>query len=181
VQESVSASQRDPASPFSACDVREILRVHGWLPASCTAEHEAWLAHAAALLGPHAADLSALESLLCLIFQYDGQRVLQQVATHLVLSRQGARDVVRALANLLLDPVPLTSERFREIIESLKAQLDLSSRDIFHPLRLVLAGRAGEGELDRVILLLDEAAALDWGVLLKSARARTIEFCAALD
>jgi hypothetical protein len=52
---------------------------------------------------------------------------------------------------------------------------------MFHPIRLALAGRAGEGELDRVILLLDAAAALDFAVPVKGARRRMLEFCAALD
>jgi hypothetical protein len=52
---------------------------------------------------------------------------------------------------------------------------------LFHPIRLALAGRAGEGELDRVILLLDEAAALPCSVPVKSARTRILEFCSALD
>ena len=47
--------------------------------------------------------------------------------------------------------------------------------------RLALAGRAGEGELDRVILLLDEAAALSFAAPVKSARVRILEFCSALD
>ena len=46
---------------------------------------------------------------------------------------------------------------------------------------LALAGRAGEGELDRVILLLDEAAGLSFTVPVKSVRVRIVEFCAGLD
>jgi hypothetical protein len=47
--------------------------------------------------------------------------------------------------------------------------------------RLALAGRAGEGELDRVILLLDEAAGLGFAARVKSARERIVEFCSAMD
>jgi hypothetical protein len=63
----------------------------------------------------------------------------------------------------------------------MKEGSDLRSRDLFHPIRLALAGRAGEGELDRVILLIDEAAALPFSVSVKTARARILEFCSALD
>jgi hypothetical protein len=59
--------------------------------------------------------------------------------------------------------------------------MDLRGRELFHPIRLALAGRAGEGELDRVILLLDEAAGLPFAVKVKSVRVRIVEFCAALD
>jgi nondiscriminating glutamyl-tRNA synthetase len=98
-----------------------------------------------------------------------------------VLSRYAARDVLRQLALLLLDGSPLSSERFKEVITVLKDRVGLRSRELFHPIRLALAGRAGEGELDRVILLLDEAAALSFSVPVKSARERILEFCAALD
>jgi hypothetical protein len=82
---------------------------------------------------------------------------------------------------LLLDGGALDSERFKEIITIMKESSDLRSRDLFHPIRLALAGRAGEGQLDRVILLIDEAAALPFAVAVKSARARIVEFCSALD
>jgi len=63
----------------------------------------------------------------------------------------------------------------------LKDGMELRGRELFHPIRLALAGRAGEGELDRVILLLDEAAGLAFTVQVKSTRARIIEFCSGLD
>jgi hypothetical protein len=97
------------------------------------------------------------------------------------MSRYAARDVIRKLANLLLNPVPLTTERFKEVVDALKSQLDIRGRELFHPLRLALAGRSGEGELDRVILLLDDGAGANFSVPVKSARTRIIEFCSALD
>jgi glutamyl-tRNA synthetase/nondiscriminating glutamyl-tRNA synthetase len=89
--------------------------------------------------------------------------------------------LVRELALFLLDPAPFNSDRFKELVTLLKERLELRGRDLFHPLRLVLAGRAGEGELDRVILLLDEAAALPFDVPVKSTRTRCLDFCSALD
>ena len=85
------------------------------------------------------------------------------------------------MALLLLDGPALTSETFHEIIGALKSGTAARSRDLFHPIRLVLAGRTGDGDLDRVILLLDSAAALPFAVNVKSARTRILEFCAALD
>jgi nondiscriminating glutamyl-tRNA synthetase len=168
-------------NPFTPLDVAAILHALGWLAAESSAEQLAWCARAAALLDPHAADRDALADLLVLVFQYDAHQIIAQVESHVVLSRYAARDVVRELALLLLDGTPLTSERFKEIVSALKDSLDLRGRELFHPLRLALAGRAGEGDLDRVILLLDEAASLPFAVPVKSARARILEFCAALD
>lgn len=177
------ASAEPPSSlhRFSGADVFTILRERGWLVGEASAEQAAWCERAAALLGPHVDTRQALTELLSLVFHYDAHELLTQVENHVVLSRYAARDVVRQLALLLLDPQPLSVERFKEIITALKEGLELRGRELFHPIRLALAGRAGEGELDRVILLLDEAAALKFGVPVKSARQRILEFCASLD
>jgi hypothetical protein len=167
---------------FTGADVAEILRGRGWIAGEeFSPELQAWCGRAAGMLGSHVADRAALGELLDLIFHYDAKKVLQRVESHAVLARYGAREVVRRLALLLLDGGALDSERFKEIITIMKDGSDLRSRDLFHPIRLALAGRAGDGELDRVILLIDEAAALPFAAAVKPARARILEFCAALD
>jgi hypothetical protein len=168
-------------NPFSSADVLAILRERGWLEAEATGEQVAWCEHAAAILGGHAADQQALSELLTLVFHYDAGEILSRVESHAVLSRHAAREVIREVALLLLEGGALDSERFKEIITKLKEGMDLRGRELFHPIRLALAGRAGEGELDRVILLLDEAAGLEFAVAVKPARVRILEFCAGLD
>ena len=175
----------EPASStknnFTAIDVIAILREQNWHTGELTPEQSAWCEHAATLLSPQSADRSALENLLKLIFHYDAQEILSQIDSHATLSRYAARDALRQLASLLLDPAPLTSDRFHEVIDTMKANLDIRGRELFQTVRLSLAGRPGEGDLDRVILLLDEAAAANFNTPVKSARTRIIEFCAALD
>jgi nondiscriminating glutamyl-tRNA synthetase len=166
---------------FTAKDVLDILDHQHWLLENPAPQQSAFCERAAALLGPHAADTQGLTELLSLVFHYDAAQILQTIEAHAVLARYGARDVVRQLALFLLDPVPFDSDRFKEVVALLKEKLDLRGRDLFHPLRLALAGRAGEGQLDRVILLVDEAAALPFAVPVKTIRARIVEFCSALD
>ncbi len=169
------------ANPFTAADVVAILRERGWVAGEPSLEQHAWCERAAAMLGGHATDRAALADLLGLVFHYEAREIISRIESHVVLSRYAARDVLRQVALLLLDGAPLTSERFKEIVTALKDGMELRGRELFHPIRLALAGRAGEGELDRVILLLDEAAALSFAVPVKSARARILEFCSALD
>jgi len=166
---------------FTSRDVSEILRERAWHTAELDLEQSAWCEHAAALLGPQSPDCAALESLLGLVFHYDAGEILFDVNAHVALSRYAARDALRQLASLLLDPAPLTSDRFREVIAAMKANLDIRGRELFQTVRLSLAGRPGEGDLDRVILLLDEAAAAHFATPVKSARDRIIEFCSAID
>src|SRR5256714_4258451 len=164
------------ANPFTVADVVAILRERGRLAAEPSLEQDAWCERAALELGGHASDRAALADLLDLVFQYDAREIISRVESHVVLSRYAARGVLRQVGLLLLDGVPLTTERFKEIVTALKEGMELRGRELFHPIRLALAGRAGEGELDRVILLLDEADALSFAAPVKSARARILEF-----
>lgn len=168
-------------NPYTADDVLAILQEQTWLAAEPTPEHRTFAEHAASLLGHFVTDRLGLAELLRLVFTYDAAQILQSREAHAVLSRYAARDVIRLLAFFLLDPVPFDSDRFKEVVAELKEKLELRGRDLFHPIRLALAGRPGEGELDRVTLLVDEAAALPFAVPVKSIRARILEFCSALD
>jgi hypothetical protein len=168
-------------NPFTAGDVVAILRERGWLAAEPLAKQQAWCERAALILGGHAADRAGLAALIGLVFQYDAREIISRVESHVVLSRYAARGVLRQVALLLLDGAALTSDRFKEIVTALKESMELRGRELFHPIRLALAGRAGEGDLDRVILLLDEAAGISFTVPVKSARERILEFCSALD
>jgi hypothetical protein len=170
---------------FAAADVASILSERGWLSAESEIESdsalEAWLTRVAELLCPHAPDRAALAILLEPIFTYDATAALRNPANQDVLARSGAREVIRELANRILDAGDIDSDRFKELIEAMKAAVPYRSRAMFHPIRLALTGRSGEGELDRVILLLDSAAKINFSVSVKTARQRMLEFCAALD
>jgi hypothetical protein len=168
-------------NPFTGDDVLTILREQNWLEVDPSPEHQAFCERAAALLGHFPNDRLGLVELLRLVFSYDAAQILQAPESHAVLSRYAARDVIRLLALFLLDPVPFTSDRFKEVVAELKEKLEIRGRDLFHPIRFSLAGRPGEGELDRVILLVDEAAALQFAVPIKSTRTRILEFCSVLD
>jgi hypothetical protein len=174
-----------PMNCLTAADVAAILRERGWLTPSLSLDDnssaQTWLSRAAELLGPHAMDRAALDSLLALVFSYDAANSVQCAESQAVLSREGARDVIRELANRILGGTDVDSDRFKEIIEAMKMALPYRSRAMFHPIRLALAGRAGEGELDRIILLLDDAAKIEFAVPVKGNRQRMLEFCAALD
>ena len=183
-----SVSRSNASEPrenlWSAHDVESILRERAWLLSSEPLEQATteWISQAAELLGPHAPDRSELAALVGFCFHYEPAEILREPASHIVLAREGAREVIRALAlELLSVATPLDSERYHALIESLKLKIPFRSRSLFHPIRLALAGRCGEGALDRVILLLDSGALVKQLAPIKSNRARILEFCAALE
>ena len=166
-------------NPFTAADVAGVLAERGWIVGEMSAAQDAWCERAALLLGPQAADRKALAELLGLVFVYDAEQAMADVDAHGVMSRYAARDVIRLVARMALDGQECTPERFSEMVTAVKQELDLGSRDVFQPLRLALAGRIGDGELDRVILLLDLAAGAGFSV--KTVRERMVEFCSVLE
>ncbi|MFZ0431174.1 MAG: hypothetical protein WCD27_12425 [Candidatus Acidiferrales bacterium] len=170
---------------FESADVEKILRRNGWLASNRQVEPQgalaAWIDRAALLIGAQSESAGELEDLLRAVFEYDAVKVMQLRENQAVLMREGAREVIRELANRVLEGGDIESDRLKEIVEALKIATPYRSRELFQPIRVALAGRAGEGGLDRVILLLDAAARLDFALPVKSARQRMIEFCAALD
>jgi hypothetical protein len=169
---------------FSAADVNEILRERGWLNENSVVDDDApetWAARAAFLLGPQAADRASLSDLLALVFNYDAPQILRTAVSHAVLSREGAREVIRELALAVLEGPAVDSERFSAIITGIKSRVPFAGRELFYPVRLALTGRAGGGELDRVILLLDDASIAAGLAPVKSVRQRMLEFCASLE
>ncbi len=165
--------------------MRALLAERGWLRVTPSDQPEdltaSWISCAASWLGPQAADRESLVRLVGLVFAYDAHLVLAAPEAHAALLRKEARDVLRALANRILAVDTVDSDRFKEIVTSLKEEFGHRGRSLFHPVRLALAGRVGEGELDRVIVLIDGAAAAPGLAPVKTIRARVLEFCAALD
>src|SRR6201995_4331697 len=137
MNENPGENQAVAVNPFCVADVVDVLRARGL--AELSAEQTAWCERAAVLLGPQVADL------LGLVFEYDAWRVLSDVEAHNVMARYAARDVIRMLARLVLDGGACTPGRFSEMVTVMKAELDIRGRELFHPMRLALAGRSGEG------------------------------------
>ena len=180
--EAVPAAMDATANPFSAADVAEILRAQGWANGELTLAQTAWCERAAAMLGPQVGDRGGLADLLSLVFHYDAAKLMEQSDTHVTMSRYGARVVLRQLARLILESsTEFNSERLKEIVATVKAITEIRSRELFQTLRLALAGRTGAGDLDRVILLIDEAAAASFAERVKTVPERVLEFCSALD
>lgn len=181
---SASAEEERADASLGAEDITAIVRERGWLgdvETSALAEWLAWRERAARLLGPRADDRAQMEELLALVFEYDAFKMLNAPENHAVMSRAGARQVIREVGRETLDGPEVDSDRLKEIVNRVIERTGSRGRELFHPLRLALAGRAGDGEMDRVVLLLDTAARLPFAVPVKSVRERILEFCTALD
>src|SRR5208282_2137540 len=140
-------------SPFTREDVRAIVERRGWLAAGDARD-------AAASTEPAASEGARSEWMA-----EAAQQLLGRAENQAVMVREGARQVLRELAALVLDSAEVNSERYKEIVAALKERTRRRGQELFHP----------------VVLLLDGAARLPWKVAVKSCRQRLIEFCAAVD
>ncbi len=88
-------------------------------------------------------DRASLAELLALIFNYDAPTILQTPASHAVLIREGARDVIRELALAVLEGPAVDSERFKVIITGIKSRVPLQRA------RIILSRAVGTGRTSR--------------------------------
>jgi glutamyl/glutaminyl-tRNA synthetase len=76
------------------------------------------------------------------------------------MQAEGARAVVAALAAELAAAPRLDREKFREIANRVKARTSQKGKALFHPIRVVLTGRAEGPELDLAVPAIDLGAEL---------------------
>jgi len=89
----------------------------------------------------HAADRDALAEMLGLVFPYDSREILGRVESHAGFVALWGTGCFAAACAALLEDSALSSDRFKEIITSLKENLDMRGRNCFIP----FVGAGGPG------------------------------------
>src|SRR5438876_1652759 len=100
------------------------------------------------------------------------------------MTADGARAVAVALAEELASAPRLDRQKFRAVANQVKARTGQKGRALFHPIRIVLTGRAEGPELDLIVPAIDRGADLpeDSGVpKILGCRERAVAFVAMLD
>jgi nondiscriminating glutamyl-tRNA synthetase len=104
--------------------------------------------------------LSQVPARLAFLFDYDADTVLRD--HHLLdeMRSGAARAVVTALADVLAESPRLDREGFRAVANKVKTRCEQKGRALFHPIRVVLTGRAEGPELDLAVPAIDRGADL---------------------
>lgn len=119
-----------------------------------------FLAAAMAMASASVDRLNQVPARLALLFGYDAQAALGDTRVLEEMRGDGARAVVRALAEELASGPRLDREKFREVANRVKARTSQKGRALFHPIRVALTGRAEGPELDRAVPAIDLGAEL---------------------
>ena len=104
--------------------------------------------------------LNQVAGRLAFLFDFDPARALEDPHIRRELSADAARAVVTALAEELASAPRLDRERFRAVANQVKTRTGQKGKALFHPIRLVLTGRAEGPELDLAVPAIDRGAEL---------------------
>ena len=143
-----------------------------------------FLASAISMASASVDRLNQVPPRMALLFDYDAAAALADERLLAEMRGEGARAVVGALAEELAAAPRLDREKFREIANRVKARTSLKGKALFHPIRVVLTGRAEGPELDLAVPAIDLGAELPRSAGIPKIignRERAAAFARALD
>jgi nondiscriminating glutamyl-tRNA synthetase len=139
-----------------------------------------WFRKVITLLAPSVNKLDELPERAALIFQYDAAGAVNSPDNAEILTAPKTAEVLTTFAQLVeADPAPMTPERFKAIMNEVKAKTGAKGKDLFHPIRIALTGSHSGPEFDKLIPILEEGAELDLPQHVMSVRERLAAFRAA--
>jgi nondiscriminating glutamyl-tRNA synthetase len=124
-----------------------------------------WLARVTQLLVPSVDRLDQLPARASVIFHYDAKAALAAPDNVEVLAWPHADAVFTRFASKILEDElaqagKLTSERFKQIVNEVKAETGAKGKELFHPIRIVVTGSHSGPEFDKLIPILEEGSHL---------------------
>jgi nondiscriminating glutamyl-tRNA synthetase len=128
--------------------------------------------------------LDQVPARMSFLFDYSPDHALADPVVGEEMRADGARAVVRALADALADAPRLDRDQFRAVAGDVKAKTGQKAKALFHPIRVALMGRAEGPELDLTIPAIDRGADLppDAGLpKIMGCRERAAAFVKALE
>ncbi len=157
----------------------------GLLPGQPDDAIDRWFGKVVALLAPSVDRLEQLPQRAWLIFNHDPKSALQSPDNAEVLAAPRTMAVLesfarRIQADELAQADALTPERFRLIMNEVKAESGAKGKDLFHPIRIMLTGSHSGPEFDKLIPILEEGSRLPLPRHVMSVRERVAVFLAAL-
>ncbi len=139
-----------------------------------------WFSKVVALLVPSVDKLDQLPERAALIFRYDAAGAVNSPDNAEVLASPKTANVLAAFAaQVESDSSPITPERFKAIMNEVKAKTGVKGKELFHPVRIALTGSHSGPEFDKLIPILEEGSQLDLPQYVMNVRERLVAFRAA--
>lgn len=124
-----------------------------------------WLIKLAGLIVPSVDRLDQLPERASFIVTYDAHAALASPDNAEVLAYPNSNAVlVRFISKILEDESAkaghLTAERFKQIVNEVKAETGVKGKELFHPIRIIITGSHSGPEFDKLIPILEEGSHL---------------------
>jgi nondiscriminating glutamyl-tRNA synthetase len=152
----------------------------GLLPASANDGMGRWAGSLIDLLVPYVDQLDQLPEKAKIIFHHDAMAALALPENAEVFASDKAKSVARAFAKRAATESPLTPERFKTIMDEIKAETGAKGKDLFHPVRIMLIGSHSGPDFNKLIPLLEDGSSLNLPVHVKNVKERVDEFVKAM-
>ena len=128
--------------------------------------------------------LDELPDRASLIFNYDAKAALGSPDNAEVLALPHTDAVLTRLTVKILEDEQaregkLTPERFKKIVNEVKAETGAKGKELFHPIRIVITGSHSGPEFEKLIPILEEGSHLQLPKHVLSVRERVQEFAKA--
>ncbi len=156
------------------------LRRAGLLPPALNGNVSGWADRVIDLLAPYVDRMEQLPERAGILFKFDPAKAVASPENAEVLHGAKTRAVLERFAQHASQETPLTAERFKQIMNELKAETGAKGKDLFHPVRIALIGAHSGPDFDRLIPLIEEGSRLPLPVHVKSVNERAQGFLSAL-
>jgi glutamyl-tRNA synthetase/nondiscriminating glutamyl-tRNA synthetase len=140
-----------------------------------SAEIAEWFERLVAVFLPGVDHLDQLPAKAAFVFALDSAKTKADPENAAILASDMGQRVVGAFAaRAIAEPGPITAERFKALMNEVKAETGAKGKELFHPVRIVLTGAHSGPEFDKIIPLFEDGSALGLGV--KSVAERAAAF-----
>ncbi len=137
-----------------------------------TAETTDWFERLVAVFLPGVDHLDQLPAKAAFMFALDSAKTKSDPENVTILESDAGQRVIGAFsARAMAEPGPVTPERFKAMMNEVKAETGAKGKELFHPVRILLTGTHSGPEFDKIIPLMEEGAALGLGVKSVAERA----------
>ena len=151
----------------------------GLVPAQMNGQVTQWFGRLVDFLAPYVDKLEDMLKQADRFFHYDAAGPLAEPDNKETLGGERVRTVIEGFIRRASAEPLLTPERFRAIMNEVKAEAGVKGKELFHPVRIVLTGSHSGPDFDRVIPLMEEGSRLPLPVHVKSVAERIVEFVKA--
>jgi nondiscriminating glutamyl-tRNA synthetase len=156
----------------------------GLMPENPDLQLKSWFSRLVDLVAPSVDRLDQLPERASLFFNYDAQAALASADNAEVLGLPQtdavlARFTFKVLEDESAREGALAPERFKHIVNEVKAETGAKGKELFHPIRVVVTGSHSGPEFDKLIPLIEEGSRLPLPKHILSVRERVEQFAKA--